>query len=108
MLGFEHRVSYGCRLGEVCQGFCGDFCGSFGFFFCSKERAVAVVVIGSGIEERGLLSANRHGQPFVECVEVDEIAKNMAADGEKERVPAAFETFEKVGAAKSDQSFPGP
>ena len=85
VLGAECLVARCSGFGEIGQRFGGDF-GGFGGggFFRAKHGAVAVVVFGAGIEERGVLRADGQRQAILQGVEKDVIAQNVAANGKQE------------------------
>ena len=71
------------------------------------RSAVAVVVIVAGVEKSGVLGADGQRQAVFQRVKVNKIAQDVAADGEQERVAAAFEPLEKIRAAEADEALAG-
>ena len=73
----------------------------------AEEGAVAVVVLGAGVEQGGVLGADGERQAVLQRVEIDVIAQNVATHREQEGVAAAFEPLEQVGAAEADEALAG-
>ena len=68
-----------------------------------------VILVGEpGIKQLGILGPNRDRHVFLDRVQVDVIAKDVALDGLNEGLAAAFQTLEEVRAAKAHESLPGP
>src|SRR5687768_2140485 len=100
VLGVQQFVAGGANRGEVGEGTGGDLGGLCRRgIVCPKQCAVAVVVIGPGVEQRGVLRADRQGQTLLQRVKVDEVAQDVAADGKQERVATAFKTLEEIRSA---------
>ena len=78
-----------------------------GGFVRAEQGAVAVVILGAGVEQRGILGADGQRQAILQRVEEDVIAQDVATHREQERMAAAFEPLEKIGAAEADEPFAG-
>ena len=106
VLGAEQLVAGRAGSGEISKGFGGDFSGlAGGGFVRAKQGAVAVVVFGAGIEERGVLCADGQRQAILQRVEKDIIAQNVATHRKQERMAAAFKPLEQIRAAEADEAF---
>ena len=108
MLGVECLVARCPGFGEIGQGCGGDFGGAGGCSFVrAKQGALAIVILGAGIEQGGVLRADGQRKAVFQRVETDVVAENVAAHREQERMAAAFEALEQIGATEADEAFAG-
>ena len=107
VLGAERLVARCSGFGKIGQDLAVISVGSCRGLVRAKEGAVAVVVVGAGVEQRGVLRADGQRQAILQRVQKDVVAQDVAAHGEQERVAAAFEPLEKIGAAEADETLAG-
>ena len=81
----ERLVANCSGFGKIRQGIGRDLgwlcCGRF---VRTEEGAVAVVILGAGIEQRGILRADGQRQAVLQRVQKDIISQDVAAHGKEE------------------------
>ena len=73
-----------------------------------RPPEIAVFIVCEGVQQSDVLRADGQRQTILNGMEVYEVAENMALQRQNENVAAAFEPFEKVGAAKTFQASARP
>jgi len=95
VLSAKRLVACCPSLGKISQGIGGDFSGSCSHGLVhAKQSAVTVVIIGAGVEQSGVLRANRQRQTILQRVQKYIIAQDVATDGKEERMTATFQPLE--------------
>ena len=77
----------------------------FLFVTFQVEFAVALI-LHAGVEQRGVLLADRNRLCILNSVDEDLIAEDVAVKGEEESVARAFQPLEQIGPAEAFQPFP--
>ena len=108
VLGSERLVARCSRLGKIGQ----RLSSNFGWLCCSgliraEQRAVTVVIVVASIEQGGVLRAYGQRQAFLQGVEVDIIAQDVATHRKQERMTAAFQSLKQISAAEPDETLAG-
>ena len=68
---------------------------------------VDVLVVVRGVEQAGILRADRQRQAVLDRMQEDVVAQDMALDRLQERLAAAFQPLEQVGAAEAHEPLAG-
>ena len=108
MLRAQQLVRTSCCRGEVAQGTGSDLGGGRTRGVLRAEKStVAVVIVGTGVEQGGILRTDRQQESLLQRVKADEVAQDVAANRKEKRVSAAFEALEEICAAETDEPLAG-
>ena len=72
-----------------------------------SQQAIGVLVVMACVEQFSALRAQRNIQAVLHGMQNNEVAQDMALDGQNEGRAGAFQALEKVGAAKTHQAGAG-